>query len=47
MEHKIGFDQIKNMLADNCQSQLGREHIDALTWCNDIDIIRQQQEETN
>ncbi len=47
MEHKIGFDQIKNMLADNCQSQLGREHIDALTWCNDIELIRQRQEETN
>lgn len=47
MEHKIGFDQIKNMLADNCQSQLGREHIDALVWCNDVEAIRQRLEETH
>lgn len=46
MENKIGFDQIKLMLADNCQSNLGREHIDALTWMNDVDTIRQRQEET-
>ena len=47
MEKKIGFDQIKSMLADNCQSNLGRENIDALTWTNDVDVIRQRQDETH
>lgn len=46
MEHKLGFDQIKSMLAANCQSALGREHIDSLTWQSDIDTVRISQEET-
>lgn len=46
MEKKLGFNEIKNILKSHCQSELGRERVDELTWLTDIHLIRQRQAET-
>ena len=45
-EHKIGFDEIKNLLSQHCQSELGREKVSQLEMLTDADKIAQHQKET-
>lgn len=45
-EHKIGFDEIKNLLASNCQSELGREMVSQLKMLTNPDEITQHLNET-
>ncbi len=46
-EKKIGFDEIKNLLAANCQSDLGREIVSRLVMLTEPDEITQHLHETN
>lgn len=45
-EHKIGFDEIKTLLAGFCQSELGRERVAALDMMTEVSAIRQRLLET-
>lgn len=45
-EHKIGFDEIKSLLSQHCQSELGRERVSQLEMLTDADKITQRQQET-
>ena len=38
-EQKIGFDEIRNLLKGLCLSTLGKEHVDALTFCKDAAMV--------
>ena len=45
-EHKIGFNEIKDLLAGLCQSELGKERVCQLEMLTDITAIRQKLQET-
>ena len=45
-EHKIGFDEIKNLLSQHCQSELGRERVCQLEMLTDAGLITLRQQET-
>ena len=45
-ERKIGFNEIRDLLKSHCQSELGRERVDAIQMLTDPDRIRQAQHET-
>lgn len=45
-EQKVGFDEIRTLLATYCQSNMGRERIDAMTFLNDVRLITEEQEQT-
>ena len=45
-EHKIGFDDIRAILNELCQSQLGRERVEQIEMMTDVSLIRQRQQET-
>lgn len=45
-EQKIGFDEIRTLLAKHCTSKMGLELIDAMTFLTDITNIRKKQEQT-
>lgn len=45
-EKKIGFDEIRELLKSHCQSDLGKERVDAVRMMTDADSIRQAQNET-
>ena len=44
-EQKIGFDEIRRMLKEHCQSSLGREKVDELAFTDDVDIVNEQMEQ--
>ena len=45
-EHKIGFNDIKSLLSGFCQSELGRERVDALKMMTEVGAIRQSLQES-
>ncbi len=45
-ENKIGFNDIKALLAGFCQSELGKERVDQLQMLTEAGVIRQKQQET-
>lgn len=38
-EQKIGFDRIRQMLAANCLSEIGKEKVEAISFMNDFDAV--------
>ena len=45
-EHKIGFDQIRNILKLKCLSTLGEDKVDEMTFIQDFDKIKEQLAQT-
>lgn len=45
-EQKIGFDEIRTLLARHCASTMGRERIDEMAFLTDITTIREKLEQT-
>ena len=41
-EQKIGFDEIRRMLKEHCQSSLGRERVDEIAFSDDADVVNEQ-----
>lgn len=46
LEAKIGFDVIRSILIQSCNSELGQEHIDALCFTDSYDLIHKALSET-
>ena len=44
-EQKIGFDEIRRMLKEHCQSSLGRERVDEITFSADASVVNEQLEQ--
>ena len=44
-EQKIGFDEIRRMLREHCQSSLGREKVDEIAFSADADVVNEQLEQ--
>ena len=44
-EQKIGFDEIRRMLRERCQSSLGREKVDEIAFSADADVVNEQLEQ--
>lgn len=42
IEHKIGFDQVRELIASHCMSTLGKEKVDGISFSVDFDIIVQR-----
>lgn len=45
-ENKVGFDEIRSLLRAHCQSNMGREKVDAMTFLSDVRAITELQEQT-
>ena len=45
-EQKIGFDEIRRMLKGHCQSSLGQEKVDEITFTDDAATVNDQMEQT-
>ena len=45
-ETKIGFDKIRQLLAENCLSALGEENVNKMSFSSDYDYILQQLSQT-
>jgi DNA mismatch repair protein MutS2 len=45
-EHKIGFDQIRSMLAERCHSDMGRQRVEGMGFCTDPGLIKRMVGET-
>lgn len=43
IEHKIGFDEIRQILSDKCSCEIGKEKIASLSFISDADEINKQQ----
>ena len=41
-EQKIGFDEIRRMLKEHCQSSLGRERVDEIAFSADANVVNEQ-----
>ncbi|NDW17830.1 endonuclease MutS2 [Dysgonomonas sp. 216] len=46
-EYKIGFDKIRQLIADKCLSPLGIEKTEEMSFLSDYDIIKKQLAQTN
>ncbi len=44
-EQKIGFDEIRRMLKEHCQSSLGREKVDEMAFTDDTGVINELLEQ--
>ena len=44
-EHKIGFDEVRSLLREQCLSSLGREKVDELTFSSHIDEVTEWLEQ--
>ena len=44
-EQKIGFDEIRRMLREHCQSSLGREKVDEIAFSADANVVNEQMEQ--
>ena len=44
-EQKIGFDEIRRMLKEHCQSSLGREKVDEIAFSSDAATVNEQMEQ--
>ena len=45
-ETKIGFNEVRQLLHDHCQSALGHEEVQAISFSSDVSVVRQQLEQT-
>ena len=45
-ESKIGFDEIRALLQQQCLSSLGKERVGQMTFLTDVKHIREKQEHT-
>lgn len=45
-EHKISFNEIRELLKSHCQSNMGRERVDAVTFLTRAEEINKQQRQT-
>lgn len=45
-EQKIGFNEIRTLLAGHCTSTMGKERVDEMTFLTDVSIIRTKLAET-
>ena len=45
-EHKVSFDEIRELLKSHCQSNMGRERIDQMTFLTRADDVNRQQRHT-
>ena len=41
-EQKIGFDEIRRLLKGHCQSSLGQEKVDEITFSDDANMVNEQ-----
>ena len=46
-EHKIGFDEIRTLLKERCQSSLGRNMVDELAFSSDADEVNEWMQQAN
>ncbi len=46
LEEKLGFDQIRRLLAGKCLSSLGKEHTETMTFSSDYEQIHLQLQQT-
>ena len=44
-EQKVGFDEIRRMLKEHCQSSLGREKVDEITFADDVSVLNELLEQ--
>ena len=44
-EQKIGFDEIRRMLKDHCQSTLGQEKVDEIAFSDDANVVNEYLEQ--
>ena len=44
-EQKVGFDEIRRMLKEHCQSSLGREKVDEITFADDVSGLNELLEQ--
>ena len=44
-EQKIGFDEIRRMLKEHCQSSLGREKVDEISFSSNASMVNEQMEQ--
>ena len=45
-EHKLGFDKIRELIAAQCLSSLGREQVDGLRFSPDVAVVAEELEQT-
>jgi len=45
-EHKLGFDKIRELIAAQCLSSLGREQVDGLRFSPDAAVVAEELEQT-
>lgn len=45
-EHKVSFNEIRDLLKAHCQSNMGRERIDAITFLTKAEEVNRQQQHT-
>ena len=46
-ENKIGFDDIRTLLKERCQSSLGRNMVDELAFSSDADEVNEWLQQAN
>ena len=46
-EHKLGFDKIRELIAAQCLSSLGREQVDGLRFSPDVAVVAEELEQTD
>lgn len=46
-EHKLGFDKIRELIAAQCLSSLGREQVDGLRFSPDAAVVAEELEQTD
>lgn len=45
-EHKLGFDKIRELVAAQCLSSLGREQVEAIRFSADATVVAEELEQT-
>ena len=45
-EQKVGFDEIRQLLSNHCDSTMGRERVEEMSFMTDVKLIRERLEET-
>ena len=45
-EHKLGFDKIRELVAAQCLSSLGREQVEAIRFSSDATVVAEELEQT-
>ncbi len=46
IESKLGFDQIREILKNECLSTLGQAYVDKIRFSSDVDLIRKLHQQT-